>query len=512
MAQFGTLSSAQQTTFIAAQAATIRKVTYSVFLGGLGDVGQYIERIVTNAQLERQVEGGLRRGQFAIDTALLICSNEDDTFWSSGVSTVEEKTSVTIYAGFNGLNIPIFTGVVQVVRPASASDTVAITAMGFLGVMEELRVEGVQGSNTTVKAIAQDFAAQVGAAESIGGGQEIGTALDVNSLEPHSMLSGLEILSDGIFHVAWFDESGVLHLEERNWTNRVDWTYNDDNLVTVAPLAASLIINKVEVEYRDNWMASFKDTPSVNAYRERSRQLRRPFLNFIDVASATSGSTTEPLNENLEAVKFTSAATAGNIDGVAFKLGQSSGGGSIAAKIYSDDGGSPSEPNALFGTSETKYPSLFVDSGFAWEYFRFIEPVEISPSTVYWAALDLSAATGTVNAHVSAVTATGQHAINDGSWSVQNDKKMLHQIRSSPMAQRNSEDIVRRHSEPRNRFLLAMPGLPQNQINDEALVDVTIPYTVRGTFVIEGRRHIIDARRPGEAKFTTFDTVAQVSK
>lgn len=481
-----------------------------MFIGGLGDIKQYVEYIVTDRQLERQDEGGLRRGRFAVDTARLICSNEDDTFYSSGVSTIQEKASITIYAGFSNLNIPIFSGVVQFIRPLPASDTVLIGAVGFMGVMKELRVAGVQGSNTTVKAIAQDFASEVGAAESITGGQAIGTALGVNSLEPQSMLSALERLCDSIFHMGWFDESGVLYIEERNWTNQVDWTYNDDNTVNVSPLAESPIINNVEVEYRNNWMASYEDTASVNEHRKRSRQFRRPFLNFLDVASATSGSTTEELNETLEAVKFTSAATAGNIDGIAMKLGQSGGGGSISVKIYSDDGGSPSLPDTLLGTSELKYPALFVNGGFAWEYFRFLTPVEISPSTAYWSVLDLTSATGTVNAHISAATATAQHAVNSGSWSAQDDKKMLHQVRSSTMAQQNAEDIVRRYKDPRDRFLLIAPAAPQLQINDEFPVDITIPFEVKGAFAIEGRRHII-SNQGDDAKFTSFDTLSRVS-
>ena len=424
-------------------------------------------------------------------------SNEDNSFYSGGESTIADNAIIKIWAGYSGINIPIYTGIIKYVSPIASQDNVIIRSTGYIGIMKEHRVDGSQGTNTTIKAIAESFAT-VGSVSNITGGQIARTVLDRNSLEPQTMLTALERLCVSIYHRAWTDENGVLYIEDCDYTNDVSWTYNDDNVLDIYPLSASELLNYVDVEYREGFFAQYKDTASIGLYGEKRRRIRALFLNYEEISSYVTGLTLEELDEDLEGFKFTSSAAAGNIDCIAIRMNQSNGSGNMAIKVYSDDGGTPGNPDAVIETSEIVQAGDLIDdaSGFAWQYFKFTTPVSISPATIYWGIIDTSSVTGTINVRRSRVTASDLHVY--GSWTTENDKQMLHIVRSSVMAQKTAEDNVRRTS--KERIGIVASGTPHLQKMDKVLVDVTKPFAFMGRYVIIGRRHTLS--RDG---FVTID-------
>ncbi len=499
--QFGQLDSGDQSTFKTRQAALTRNPTWVVWISGLGDLTDYVKEIDT----ETAIESARGRGRLNVGTAIITASNTSNLFYSGGVSSVsriQKNARMKIWAGFGDLNIPIFTGVVLDARPLLDSNLVELFCVDYMGLLRDLRVDGHQGSNNTIKLIAESFASDAGASSNIPSNDETNEVLTRPTFESQKTISALEELMDAIFSVALFDENGSMQVYEREFANPTDFVFTNDNILEegATDLAPREIINRVEVEYREDFLSKNYDQQSIDQYRERKRKIRVPFLNYILVSEQTTGTTEEILDNDLEGFKFTSAADAANIDTIAVKLKQDSGSGSVSIRIYSDSTGSP---NAILGTSQVKAAAEFSSFGYAWEYFSFAPPLDIAPSTNYWAIINSTGVSGTLYARMSAAAATSKHVYDDSGWSLESNKKLLHQIRASLMGQRVAADIVRFFRLPEERIKLIAPAIPQLQLMDEVLVDVSLP--VVGRYRIAGRKHSI---RP--ESYITTDTLEKV--
>jgi hypothetical protein len=320
--------------------------------------------------------------------------------------------------------------------------------------------------------------------------------------EEQSILRALEEVCNSIFYIAYFDEDGSLNAVEREYSTLVDFQFKDSNIIDCINLADTEIVNDITIEYRENFFSKYEDQASIDAYRRSARSDQILLLNSTLVSEKTSGSATEELDKDLEALKFTSTSDAASIDCVHVKMAKDGAHGYMTAKIYSDSGG---VPGILLGTSQLK-ASDNLPTWFAWEIFYFSTPVEISPSTDYWVVVDTSSVdTGTVYVQISKATATGKHAYYDaGAWHTEDDKQGLYRVRGSLEAQRIVEDVVRFYKNPHERIRITAPAAPQLQLLDEVTVDIRLR-EIWGHYVIEGRRHIITPNR-----YTTVDTLRKV--
>jgi hypothetical protein len=141
----------------------------------------------------------------------------------------------------------------------------------------------------------------------------------------------------------------------------------------------------------------------------------------------------------------------------------------------------------------------------AWEVFYFYSPVDILPSNDYWAIIDTSSVnTGTVYVQMSGADATAKHVYYNGSWQTEDNKQILHKIKGSNQAKRVAEDMVRFFGIPHERIKITAPAVPQLQILDEVFVDIA-QRQIRGHYVIEGRRHIINPDN-----YITIDTLRKL--
>lgn len=498
--QFGSLTSGEKTTFQERQSATNRKPSWVVWISGLdSDPSDYVLEIDT----ERAIEGARGRGHLNIGRALIEASNDSNLFFSNGKPTIGKNARMKVWAGFGGLNIPIFTGVVDSVYPVLSNNTVLVSCLDYMGLLRQMDVEGHQGSNNTVKLLAEAFATDVGASSNISSTDETTATITRPTFEPQKALGAFEELCDSVFCVAFFDVNGSLVLREREYPTTSDFVFDDDNVMQsgVTVLASGELINDVDVEYRDSFLSTFQDQESIDSYRRRHRRLRIPFLNYIEVSAQTTGSTDEELDYNLEGFKFTSSADAAKIDTVGVKMKMDGASGNLTLKIYSDSAGSP---DTLLATSQIK-ASAELFNAWAWEYFYFTPALDIAPSTAYWGVIDTTSVTGTVYVRISAAAATSMHAHYNGSWTLEADKKILHQVRSSIEGQRVAQDIVRYFKERRGRLKIVAPAVPQLQLMDEVFVDVSQPTDVLGRMMITGRRHIITPE-----SYVTTDTMEEV--
>jgi len=497
--QYGDLTEAQIAEFISAQSYSVREPSLVVWIEGFGDPTEYVMEIDSEVALEFP----RGRGCLNIGRAILVVNNENGFFYSNGESKIEKNARMKVWAGLNNLNIPIFTGVVHSVEPAGTTDMVVLNCKDYMGLFQEILIQGSQDPNNTARLLIESFCNMVSIPEpNIASTDETTSTYTQPTFEEGSILKALEEVCNSIFYTAYFDEDGELTAVEREHSTLVDYQFADNNVTDCENLVDTEIINDITIEYRENFFSKYEDQASIDTYGRQSRSDRTLLLSSILVSDKTTGSTTEELNYDLEASKFTSAPDAGIIDCLHIKMKKDDAHGYITAKIYSDSGGAP---NSLLATSQLK-ASDSLSTDFAWEIFYFTEPVEISPATDYWMAIDAgSLSSGAVYVQISKADAVAKHAHYDaGSWTTEDNKQILHRIRGGIYAQRVAEDTVRFYSRPHERIRITAPSAPQLQLLDEVMVNIDLKQR-QGRYVIEGRRHIITPEN-----YTTIDTLRKV--
>lgn len=505
--QYGDLTEAQIARFDTALHRSVREPSFVVWIEGFGDPTEYAMEIDSEIALEYP----RGRGRLSAGRAILVMSNENGYFYSDGKSKVEKNAMIKVWAGFDGLNIPIFTGTVYSVKPTGTTDVVTLNCKDYMGLFQEVLIKGSQYPNNTAKLLMEDFCNRVNIpAPSIASTDETNSIYTQPVFEEQSIFSALEEVCDSIFYTAYLDEDGNLNAVEREHSMQIPpfppllkggergFTFKDNNVIDCENLADTEIINDITIEYRENFFSRFEDRASIDTYGRRARSDRTLLLNSTLVSEKTAGSTAEELNHDMEAFKFASAGDAAFIDCLHIKMKKDNAHGYITASVYSDSGG---VPDVLLGMSQLK-ASDSLSSEFAWEIFHFSTPVEIWPSTDYWVAIDTSSvSSGTIYVQISGVEVSAKHAYHDGTWQIEDNKQVLHRIRGSFQTQRVAEDVVRFYRTPHERIRIIAPAVPHLQLLDEVLVSIELR-EIQGHYIVEGRRHIITPE-----KYTTVDTL-----
>jgi hypothetical protein len=487
------------------QGSFIRKPTFVVWIEGFGDTTEYAMGIDSEIGLE-SLRG---RGSLNIGRAILELNNhvppcngrENGYFYSDGISKVKKCAKIKIWAGFDYLNIPIFAGVIDDVKPIGTLNTVTMNCRDYMGLFFDSIIKDELGLNNTPKSILEYFCSKVGVLANIIGTEESTTVYDELKFKGQKMISVIEKICDSIFCVAYFDEEGIFRLVEREYSNHVDWGFDDSNIVDCMLLADSEIINDVTVEYRSGFFSRCLDQASIDEYRAKARELGILSLSSDLTSSQTQGTIQELLDHDLEGFKFTTTNSSSVIDSVYVRMKKSDAHGYVCVKIYTNNGGVPGN---LIGTSSLKAGDNLT-SEFSWEVFCFDTPIRISPLTDYWCIIDTDlVSSGTVSIQISNAAINGKHAYYDLTWHIENNKYVLHIIRGSNQAYRVAEDVVRFYKRPYERVKIVAPAVPQLALTDEVKVNIKKMGLV-GRYVIERRKHVLTSET-----YTTIDTLRKV--
>jgi hypothetical protein len=510
--QYGTLTSSQRAMFDTKQGSLIRKPTFVLWIEGFGDTTEYVMRIDSEIGLE-SLRG---RGNLNIGRAILELNNENGYFYSRSAvqrgSKVKKYARIKIWAGFDYLNIPIFTGVVDNVKPIGTLNAVTINCRDYMGLFFDSIIKDELGLNNTPKSILEYFCSKVGVMSNIIDNEESTTPYDELKFRGQKMINIIEKICDSIFCIAYFDEEGILQLVEQEYSNAIqpyngrtypiDWRFDDNNITDCMLLADSEIINDITVEYRSGFFSRCLDQASIDEYRAKTRQLGILSLNSDLVSSQAQGTIQELLDHNLEGFKFTTSNNSSVIDSIYVRMKKSDAHGYVCIKIYTDDGG---VPGSLVRTSNLKAGDNLTNE-FSWEVFCFNNPIRVSPLTDYWCIIDTnSIVNGTVSLQIDNANANAKYAYYDSSsWYLENNKYALHIIRGSNQAYRVAEDIVRFYKKPYERVKIIAPAVPHLQLTDEIKVNIKKMGLI-GRYVIERRRHILTSET-----YTTIDTLRKV--
>ncbi len=273
--QYGILTEKQQKEFNLRQSGYLRRHSFIVWIEELGDTTEYIIDIDTETGIESP-SGNLN---INVGRATLIASNKNGYFYSNGYSKIRKNSRIKIWAGFGNLVIPIFTGTVYSVRPIGISDIIIIDCRDYMGLFMDIYISGSQYPNNTPKLMLESFCSQIGEHANIRETDETTKVYERPSFDGHSILTGIEKICFSIFYVAYFDEDGTLQFYEREYYNKTNWVYNDNNVSGCNVLACDEIINDLTIEYRDGFFARMLDQVSINDYRLRSKFVRNTLFN-----------------------------------------------------------------------------------------------------------------------------------------------------------------------------------------------------------------------------------------
>lgn len=477
-------------------------------MGGISD----LRGLILYASTDRAIESDAGLGFIEIGRAYLVLDNTGGILFDDGVSKVAENADLRVWMGYQKLNVPAFTGIVRRVVPVMGNEYVVVYGADRLLQMYYNYTSGSVDPDNTPQEIVETFCSDVGAPVTLGTkGSGAGVAGEVieeydnPTFDYMRTITALQNIQNSIFHSALFDEEGTLQLYQRDRSNPVSWTYTAKNTDTIEWMAASNIINAVDFEYDERFFAREIDQQSIDDNGEQARSLRVLVTNSETVSEALYGTGIEELDNDLEAFRITSSATATSIDGLLLSMAQAGGAsGSITVKVYTDSGGSPS---LLLATSRLKASGgLWLD--FVWEAFRFETPAVISPNTPYWVEIDTSDVTGTIYLRISRADVTAKYAYFSGGWTTQDDKTPAHKIRGSRMARRAAADIVNFYKDERDIIrITSLVGVPQFSLFDEVGVDVSVAtMNGAGRYAIERVEHTFNS-----GSFTTRHTMRSVA-
>lgn len=492
--QYGILTDSQINKFRELQSYIVRRPTYSVWIEGVGNPTEYIMEIDTEVALESP----LGRGLLNIGKATLVVNNEDGFFYSGGKSKIRRNSRMKIWAGFDKLNIPIFTGVVHSVCPKGKEDIIILNCTDYMGLFQEMLIKDNQEPNNTVKTFINSLCELIYTNTVLQSTDETTYEYTNLTFEEKSVLAALEDISNSIFYTAYFDENGRLNAVERESGKSVNFQFNDRNVINCENLPETEIINDITIEYDEGFFSKCESQWSIDTYGRSSRSYRLTFLNSILVSEITTGSTSKILEYDLEAFKFTSSGNSALIDSLHIKMRKNEAQGFLYAKIYLDNNGIPGDLLAISQLKSIANLSNTMD----WEVFCFSKPFEILPSSNYWVVIDTSSLnSGEVYVQIDEAGVSGKYAYYSDSWNLVDNKQVLHAIRGSVQARRLAEDMVSFYSSPSERIKITSPAVPQLQILDDVFVNIKMR-EIYGHYVIEGRRHIMSPK-----KYLTIDTL-----
>lgn len=491
MAQYGDLTTAEQSQYLDGLDASVGTLTSAVWLSNQGDIDTYVLYIFTDQMFFNERGEGF----IGIGGATVLLDNIDGTFYSGGNTLVKKNDRIKIWAGYDGLNIPIFSGVVIDVNPHFGSNRVTLNCADYMYLFLMAEVNGfipVDDSSIaeTAKQMLEAFCDSMVVPHNIGSTAELTALYSQPYFERKTMLSALEDVGNSIYHTPIFDENGILQIYEREYINSLDFQFDQDQVLNLQELAETRVVNQYTIEYEDWFYAQAKDQASIDTYGEQASTRRNVLFNDEAVSEKLYGRTQELITYGKESFVITTSDSATLIDTIHIRMAQSGASGYMTANVYSDVGG---VPGTLLGTSQLKATAT-MDTDFVWEIFYFDTAIAVDAATNYWVVLDMGSVTGEVYLLISAAEAFGKYAFeNGGVWTTEDDKQPLHKVRSSKEAQTVAADIVRFMKDPDARIMLeTLVGTPHIQLFDEMPIDVELDNVrVTGRYVVERKKQTI---------------------
>jgi len=234
-------------------AARKRKPTFSVFLAKQGDVTEYVTQISTN----RRFEDSLHEPNHGSGTITMYDVNGD--FAENSQCIIQQGDEVKIWAGFDGDNIPRFTGLVTDPKINTTTHEVALQIADYGWLLKQSQTGGDYSAYGTPKLLIDQLVTNEMRLGSITYENEAGEptiyTFGNTTLSTRTYWAIIHGATLGIFYIFYFDENGVLQCKRRNGFTDADSdteiVFTDDNIQNLDHLQMAEIINKKSVAHSD---------------------------------------------------------------------------------------------------------------------------------------------------------------------------------------------------------------------------------------------------------------------
>ena len=234
------------TDFVAKSRAFFRHPTFSIFAGLQGDITS--DGIVV--EYTRRAEDSLKEPNYGTGTVTI--SDDEQKYIENGHSVFKQNDAVMIFAGFDGDNIPRFSGVIRDIQLQSGSN-VQVLSIAELGY--RLRTSKTSGDHSVYDSpkLLIDY---------LGSKARIGEIVyEDESGPPTTFTFGQTFLSLRTFwammhgaalcisYLQHFDEKGRLNLTRRTSFEDTGYTFTDSEIESLKYLQLAKLINHKTIDY-----------------------------------------------------------------------------------------------------------------------------------------------------------------------------------------------------------------------------------------------------------------------
>ncbi len=237
------------------QKSAKRKPTFSVFIEGVGDV----TGDVTSVDVDCMITDSLHQPSYGHGNLML--ADPSGKYNDGGVSLIDNKYKCNVFAGFNDLNIPIWSGMVtdSSIDTGNHTVNVSLSQSGYiLGNPAGTRESGFSTSGdlsayNTPKLLIDYLMSQAGQPPPVyenESGQpstvNFGETYQDNTRTYWAYIHGSCL---NMFYIPFFDINGILQLKRREGFTDVDYLYDDYNTSNIQFVNQAELVNQKIIDY-----------------------------------------------------------------------------------------------------------------------------------------------------------------------------------------------------------------------------------------------------------------------
>ena len=223
-----------------------KQVSYSVWIEGLGDVTLLTLRI----NIDRRIDNEGIYYSSKVNSCQLVLYNKDHQFFDF-VPQYKIGSRVKVWAGFDGINVPIFTGIIVGYPSVSENlEQLVITCYDYMSLMALMTfTQDYTGNRPSFYEIINYLCSQNAVINNVSNTGDFAIELQRAWFDTRNADDILIDLATVLGSIAYFDEDGGFNISKLSYYNYVDEILDDKILGNITPLVPSTIINCVDTQY-----------------------------------------------------------------------------------------------------------------------------------------------------------------------------------------------------------------------------------------------------------------------
>lgn len=221
--------------------ARMRRPSYSVFIENHGDVTDKVKTVTWGRQLKPELDEPLSgSGQ------ITLLDLEGDLI-RDGRCTIRADDKVKIWAGFEGENIPRFTGIVYDPKLDTRAHQVELGIGDYGHKLRKLQTSGDYSDYDNPKELIDELFGRLSAG-SVEYENEAGDPTTYTfgntTLERRDYWSIIHGATLSMDYLYWLDENGNLQCKRRDSFTDVDFSFDDSNIAAIEHVEMAELVNK----------------------------------------------------------------------------------------------------------------------------------------------------------------------------------------------------------------------------------------------------------------------------